>query len=405
MTQYDFQSSNAFVSTFTIHPYQTGLLDNLTFAVKDNIDIAGHKTSYGSKSWLATHPPAVCHALCIEQLLSSGATCLGKTISDEFTYSLDGESYFYGTPINPKAPDRIPGGSSSGPASAVACDLVDFAIGTDCAGSIRVPASLCGIWGMRPTTHRISEAGVLPFVPSISTVGVLAKQLSTLEKVMHVLLRSQPSTVTPIKNIYLLEDAFDIAHPVIRKALNESISRLKNMQNITVKTISFSDVIQEKISLFECNEEILRIIQSAEVWNSVGAWLEAFMPEMGSRARAGLDNVKQTDRSKVNDALIKCERIFTKIEQFTQEGDLFCFPTVPVLTPVKGQLDQFENAMEFYRPTMAVTSFSGAGRLPEISIPIAKIGTVPVGLSLVAGHRKDEFLLAVAKQLFGSEPY
>jgi amidase len=155
MKHYNTESSKSFVTTFNLEPYQSGSLDRLTFAVKDNIDIGGFKTSYGSKPWLDTHPPAICNAICVEQILGAGAVCLGKTISDELTYSLDGESYFYGTPVNPKAPDRIPGGSSSGSASAVACGIVDFALGTDCAGSIRVAASLCGIWGMRPTTHRI----------------------------------------------------------------------------------------------------------------------------------------------------------------------------------------------------------------------------------------------------------
>ncbi|EJC6994770.1 glutamyl-tRNA amidotransferase, partial [Vibrio parahaemolyticus] len=141
---YNFLSSGAFVETFTIEPYSNGSLNGLTFAVKDNIDIAQYKTSYGSPSWQHKHKAAIYNALCVDQLLGAGATCLGKTVSDEFTYSLDGENFFFGTPINPKVPDRIPGGSSSGSASAVACGLVDFAIGTDSAGSIRVPASLCG---------------------------------------------------------------------------------------------------------------------------------------------------------------------------------------------------------------------------------------------------------------------
>ena len=108
---YDFSSSGAFVETFTLEPYSKGSLDELTFAVKDNIDIAGHKTSYGSPSWKDKHEAPSYNALCIDQLLEAGATCLGKTVSDEFTYSLDGESYFFGTPINPTVPDRIPGGS------------------------------------------------------------------------------------------------------------------------------------------------------------------------------------------------------------------------------------------------------------------------------------------------------
>lgn len=400
MYSYNTESSKAFVATFNLKPYQSGLLDALTFAVKDNIDVAGFKTSYGSKPWLEAHPPAVCNAICIEQLLGAGARCLGKTVSDEFTYSLDGESYFYGTPVNPKAPDRIPGGSSSGSASAVACGLVDFSIGTDCAGSTRVPASLCGIFGMRPTTHRISESGVLPFVPSVSTVGVFSKKLAILEKVMRVLLRSERGNLRPIENIYLLEDAFSIAAPEVNESLQKSIAYLKKTKNIRVSTITLSEIVGEKVDLFTCNENALRVVQSAEVWNALGSWIEAFHPELGPRVRLGLENVKQTDRSKLNEALYFCERLFIKLFNFTKTGDIFCFPTVPVVAPLKGALDEFDKAMNYYRPTMAITAFSGIAHLPEISIPVAQIEGVPVGLSLAAGYRQDEFLLAATKQLF-----
>lgn len=106
MKHYNNDSSNAFVETFHIHSKQSGKLDNLTFAVKDNIDIAEFKTSYGSKPWFNTHPPAVNHAVCVEQALNAGASCIGKTISDELTCSLDGESHFYGTSVNSNAPSR-----------------------------------------------------------------------------------------------------------------------------------------------------------------------------------------------------------------------------------------------------------------------------------------------------------
>lgn len=401
MQTYNFESSKAFVNSFNIKAYQSGPLDGLTFAVKDNIDVAGFKTSYGSKPWHDAHPPAICHALCVEQILSAGAQCLGKTISDEFTYSLDGESYFYGTPINPKAPDRIPGGSSSGSASAVACGLVDFALGTDCAGSTRVPASLCGIWGIRPTTHRISEAGVLPFAPSISTVGIFSREFKVLEKVMYVLLRTEPVVQKPIKNIYLLDDAFAIANQEVKEALEQTIFYLKKIKNVRVSSVKLSDIIGENIDLFTCNENALKVLQDAEIWNSIGAWIETFQPELGPRARAGLEDVKKINRKKLTNALYLCERLFTKILQFTKTDDLFCFPTVPMIAPLKGELDNVDKIENYYKLTMAITSFSGVARLPEISVPIAKIGNIPVGLSLAAAHYQDEFLLAATKQLFG----
>src|SRR4029077_5312214 len=101
---------------------------------------------------------AAAHAVCMEQLLAAGARCEGKTVSDELAFSLIGENHFYGTPLNPRTPGRVPGGSSGGSASAVACGLVDFAVGTDTGGSVRVPSSNCGIWGFRPSHGFVSVA-------------------------------------------------------------------------------------------------------------------------------------------------------------------------------------------------------------------------------------------------------
>ena len=115
------EQSGAFIEQFTLPPTGEGPLAGLRFAVKDLIDVAGHRTGCGNPTWLATHPSAPVSAVCVEQLLAAGASCIGKTITDEVAFSLLGENHFYGTPLNPAAPDRVPGGSSSGSASAVAC--------------------------------------------------------------------------------------------------------------------------------------------------------------------------------------------------------------------------------------------------------------------------------------------
>lgn len=403
MKKYDFDSSHAFVERFEISPYAPGALDGLSFAVKDNIDLRDRRTSYGSKPWRAAHRPAAQHALCVEQLLAAGARCVGKTVADEFTYSLDGESYFYGTPVNPRAPDRIPGGSSSGSASAVACGLVDFALGTDCGGSIRIPASLCGVFGMRPSLHRISEAGVLPFAPSVSTVGVLAQSLPVLRQAMRVLLRSRRVTAPPLKNVYLLEEAFALADPAIRQALSEPLRRLRDRPEISVTAVSLREISGLDIDLKSCNESALRVLQTAEIANAIGGWIRDNQPERGPNFAAGYRNVEAFDRRTISEALNLCEELFARIAAFTQPGDLFCYPTAPVLAPKKGTLtgSNLSAVLDFYDRTMAVTSFAGVARLPEITLPLAEVDGVPVGLSLAAGHYHDEFLLDAAQQLCG----
>src|SRR5215207_5220806 len=188
------EQSGAFIERFTLPPTNDGPLRGLRFAVKDLIDVAGHRTGCGNPTRLATHPPAEVSAICVEQLLAAGAQCEGKTITDEFAFSLLGENHHYGTPLNPAAPGRVPGGSSNGSASAVACGLVDFALGTDTGGSVRVPASKCGIWGWRPSHGLISVAGVMPFAPTLDTVGVFTRSAERLEQVATVLLATDAST-------------------------------------------------------------------------------------------------------------------------------------------------------------------------------------------------------------------
>lgn len=403
MKTYDALSSNAFVECFEIPPHGSGTLNGLCFAVKDNIDVRDRRTSYGSKPWRDAHPRAAYHAVCVEQLLAAGARCIGKTVADEFTYSLDGESYFFGTPVNPRAPDRIPGGSSSGSASAVACGLADFALGTDCGGSIRIPASLCGVVGMRPTLHRISEAGVLPFAPSVSTVGILARTLPILNHAMRVLLCSQEVAQQPAKRIYLVEEAFALADPAIRRALSECITSLRNRPDIDVFSVSLRDITGLDINLTSCNEDALRVLQTAEIANAIGGWIQKHQPEQGPNFQAGYRNVEQFDRSTMSSALNLCETLFSRVAAFTQPGDVFCYPTAPVLAPKRGTLTSrnLPAVIDYYDRTMAVTSFAGVARLPEITLPLAQVDGIPVGLSLAAGHYQDEFLLDVCRHVWG----
>src|SRR5579871_2679140 len=177
------RASNAFINTNKINAYHAGELSGLTFAIKDNIDVANEVTGYGSPSWAETHPKPVVHAICVDQLLSAGATALGKTHTDELAFSLIGVNHFYGTPLNPKAPDRVPGGSSSGSASAVAGGACEVALGTDSGGSVRVPASFCGLFGLRPTLGRIDTRGMMVQSPTFDTAGYFARDVETFAKV------------------------------------------------------------------------------------------------------------------------------------------------------------------------------------------------------------------------------
>ncbi len=203
----------------------TGPLVGLTFAAKDLFDIAGYVTGAGNPDWLRTHTPAGETAPAVRMLLDAGATLVGKTLTDELAFSMSGENIHYGTPVNPAAPGRIPGGSSSGSASATAGRLVDFALGTDTSGSIRVPASYCGLFGMRPTHGRVSCRGVVPLAPSLDTVGWFAREALLLQRIGGVLLAEHPSATLPTR-ILIADDAFALVEDAVRDVFQMAVAKV-----------------------------------------------------------------------------------------------------------------------------------------------------------------------------------
>src|SRR5246127_746682 len=181
---------NAFVPDAQVHIQGRagGPLSGLTFAAKDLFDVAGHPTGGGNPDWARSNPVPTRHAWAVQRLLDSGATLIGKTVTDEISLGILGENPFDGTPLNPKAPERVPGGSSSGSASAVAQGLCDTAVGTDTGGSVRVPARFCGLYGIRPTHGRLPVSGMMAQAPSSDTTGWFARDAATFAKVSSVML-------------------------------------------------------------------------------------------------------------------------------------------------------------------------------------------------------------------------
>src|SRR5262245_48378544 len=393
--------SNAFVTTFDLSPTDSGPLDGLRFAVKDTIDVAGFKTGCGNQTWRDSHPAPVVHAVCVEQLLLAGARCVGKTICDELAFSLLGENHFYGTPLNAHAPDRMPGGSSSGSASAVACGLVDFALGTDTGGSTRVPASNCGIWGFRPSHDFISVAGVSPLAPSFDSVGIFAQNADVLARVGVVLLTGPPVPVSKPKTIHLIREAFAPADADVKGALSEPLRRLREMFGDVVRESSLQELFGDDAgSSFATWADIFCVIQWAEIESCLGAWIANARPKFGPEIAASFQLMKQLDRRRVAEAMQHREQYFRSLNEFLEPEDLLCIPTTPALAPRKGDPPPRSSSGSGYYPrTLSLTSVAGMGRLPQVSLPIADAEGVPVGLSLLARHGEDSFLLDVAKSV------
>ena len=210
---------------FRIAGASEGALAGLEFAAKDIYDVAGHVTGCGSPDWRRSHAPAAATARTVSALIDAGASLVGKTMTDEIAYSLQGENAHYGTPVNPAAPDRVPGGSSSGSASAVAGGLVDFALGSDTGGSVRAPSSYCGLFGIRPTFGRISLANVMPLAPSFDTAGWFTREAGLLARVGAVLLGDDGAAPAPPRRLLMAEDGFALADDGVAEALAPALRR------------------------------------------------------------------------------------------------------------------------------------------------------------------------------------
>lgn len=370
----------------------SGPLAGLTFAVKDVFDVAGIVTGGGNPDWLQTHRPARRTAPAVEACLKAGARLKGIAIADELAFSLLGENAHYGTPLNPAAPDRVPGGSSSGSASAVAGGLVAFALGTDTAGSIRVPASYCGIYGIRPTHGRISVKGVLPLSPSFDTVGWLTREASVLERVGNVLLDGN-APPRPIRRILLLEDAFALADEETRRALEKAAvhvsEALAPLQRTTLSMHRFADWLGHYNAL-----------RPPEIWAAYGAWITQTRPHFGPQIAERFAAAAKAATADTAEA--RAFRAEVQAEGAARLGDdaVFMLPSTPTIAPKKGASETAASA--FREHTLRLSCISPMLGLPEISLPLATAGGCPVGLSLIGQANGEGTLLRAAVGLSSS---
>src|SRR5580765_396978 len=202
-----------------------GPLSGLSFAAKDLFDVAGVPTGGGNHDWPTGRSIPTRHSWAVQTLLDAGATLIGKTVTDEVSLGILGENAFDGTPVNVRAPGRVPGGSSSGSAAAVAAGMCDTALGTDTGGSVRVPASFCGLYGIRPTHGRIDVTGMLPQAPTSDTTGWFARDAATFARVSAVMLGEAIPTALPTRLVVAV-DAFGFADAGVAAALKPMVDRL-----------------------------------------------------------------------------------------------------------------------------------------------------------------------------------
>lgn len=370
-----------------------GALSGLSFAVKDVFDIRGHAAGAGNPDWKRTHNVAKRHAVAVEQLLSSGARLAGLTHTDELMFSLNGENWHYGTPVNPKAKQRIPGGSSSGSAVAVAAGLVDFALGTDTGGSVRIPASYCGIYGFRPTCGAVPMQGVIPLAPSFDTVGWFANDNRILLEVGKVLLPRESVRREPpaFKRIWIGEDGFALLESGIREEVMPTVQRLVSAASLPSASVLIAEEgLEEWMRVF-------RILQGAEIWNTHGAWIRSanprFGPDIAERFRWS-SSLEGRDTRPEEQAR---EAIRSRLLGLLGDDGLLILPTAGEGAPPRNTKGR---ALEKRRKrSLMLCCISGLAGLPQVTLPWASAGGLPLGVSLIAAPRQDLRLLHFARQL------
>ena len=292
-----------------------GPLAGLTFVVKENIDVEGHVSRNGEPAFAASHAPAGLSAPAVDRLLAAGARLVGKAHMDEMAYSLLGANHHYGTPVNPAAPDRHPGGSSSGSAVAVAAGLADFALGTDTAGSCRAPASFCGIFGFRPSHGAVSSNGVVPLAPSLDTIGWFARDAATLNKVGSALLPDDLDTA-PLSRPLVLFEAFIACPPQEAELSRPTLDAL-------IGDFSPREAVLGEDFLSQMQNRF-RDLQAFEAHQAHGAWIEAVRPEFGpgvAERFAYAASVTAEQKRAADEFRVRAREI---IEDLLGRGGLFC---------------------------------------------------------------------------------
>lgn len=364
--------SNGYVQRFTLGE------GDLCFAVKDTLDIAGFPTRAGCPA-LENRPAATQHAEVVATLLHQGCILTGKTTLHELAFGVTGINPWSGTPRNPQFPALIPGGSSSGSAAVVASGEVDFALGTDTGGSVRMPAACCGVLGLKPTYGTVSREGVMPAHSSLDCVGIFARQARVLRQVLTRLAIPVNAPLTALPAIGFIP----AATPEIDSLLLNALAQL--------------DLHPQQIDLPRLNDAHragLTLI-SHENWQAFNPLLssDAVSADVATRIRAG----ESIDADALNTAE-NIRQIFTaEVDSQLATTPLLALATLPELPPT---LAEAQDPLSVVNLTRLVRPFNLSGH-PALSLPMGEINGRPVALQLVAAKGQDGLLVQAAEWLTG----
>jgi amidase len=366
-----------------------GPLAGLTAAVKDMYDIAGYCTGGGNPDWLASQRPAESHSGAVQKLLDAGATVVGKTVCDEFFYSVTGANAHYGTPVNPRAPARLPGGSSSGSAAASSAGACDLALGSDTAGSIRIPGSLCGVYGIRVSRGRFDMEGAMAMAPSFDAGGWFAATPGVFRRAGDVLLEPSHGVAT-VEDLVVLDDAFETVDRPVAALLEAFLVAARDR----LPAPGHARAAQEGLDVWR---EAMRVVQAHEFWATYGDFVRREQPSLGPGIRERVETaatVSDDDAAAAREVTAEASR---RMDELTPPGTVLALPTAPSVAPLTtippAELDLFRTRV------MRLVCMASISGLPQVTIPVGTIDGAPVGLSLLGWRGADETLLSLATEL------
>ncbi|MFF2484586.1 amidase [Paenibacillus sp. NPDC058071] len=367
-----------------------GSLEMLKYAVKDVYDIQGYVPSAGNPDWKRTHKAAQASAESIRLLSGQGARLLGMTHTDELMFGLNGENEHYGTPVNPRASQRIPGGSSSGSAAAVASGLVDFAMGTDTAGSVRVPASYCGVYGIRPTYGQVSMQGIVPLASTFDTAGWMANSLSSLLKVGEVLLPEKGQSTGSLNRFIWATEMWELLDEEVRSSIQPLLHRVRSFPVVHCEQSISPNGLQGWLDAF-------RLIQGFEIWSAHKEWIEQTKPSFAADVAARFLWASTIREEDARNALAIKWAVSHRLAELLGRDTVLIVPTAPGIAPLR-QL-RGEAAEHRRNKTLQLCCVSGLAGLPQVTVPWIEHEGAPLGLSFIAGPGQDLNLIRLVQNV------
>ncbi|WP_298939589.1 amidase [uncultured Psychromonas sp.] len=371
-----------------------GVLSKLTFVFKDLFDVKSYATGAGNPAWLISHQPAQQTASVIKKLLAQGANCVGRVQTDELAYSLNGQNIHYGTPVNPLAPGCLPGGSSSGSAVVVANGEADFSIGTDTGGSVRVPASYCGLFGLRPTLGKLALDNTFELAKSFDTAGVFSKDLTMLSNVFNVL-AEQKQQGQKATTLYL-------DNTLANQLSQQRLSGLKhwceeaNIELLSCNLLADTEQTLDGLSL------LFRTIQGFEIIEGHDAWLK----EHGDSLDPSIMQRVMWARSITQQQYVEAkaqQHLFQQklISLFNEMHGLWILPTTPSGPPALTM--EGDELAEYRSQLMGLTSIAGLAGFPQLHLPMQGLTEGPCGFSLMSIADKEADLIETGLSLWQGE--